>query len=297
MNPTLLAIVHLLRWDKPAGRLILMVPALWGAFLAARGTPPISLIAIIIVGTLATSAAGCVVNDIWDRNLDSQVERTKDRPLASKRLSLTVGAVVGAIGLACAFILATFLNPVTFALCVAAVPFIALYPGAKRVFPVPQLVLGLAWGFAVLICWTAVTGQPSVSAEANRPIWEPSMFFLWGATVLWTLGFDTVYALSDREDDEKIGIQSSARFFGPLAPTAVGLFFLGTSVFLLCTGVMLQLSFSYYLALIAASILWGWQTQKLHEPQPAKTLFPTIFRQNVVIGFLLLAGMIAGSLM
>ncbi|MGK7912952.1 MAG: UbiA family prenyltransferase, partial [Synechococcus sp.] len=242
MNPTLLAIIHLLRWDKPAGRLILMVPALWGAVLAARGTPPISLIAIIIVGTLATSAAGCVVNDIWDRNLDGRVERTKTRPLASKRLSLTVGAVVGVVGLLCAFVLATFLNPVTFGLCAAAVPVIALYPGAKRVFPVPQLVLGIAWGFAVLICWTAVTGQVDA-----LPLWEPAMFFLWGATVLWTLGFDTVYALSDRDDDEKIGIQSSARFFGPLAPTAIGLFFVGAAIFLLCTGLLLQLSLTYYL--------------------------------------------------
>ena len=296
MNPTVLAIVHLLRWDKPAGRLILMVPALWAAVLAARGTPPMSLIAIIVIGTLATSAAGCVVNDIWDRNLDSKVERTKNRPLASKRLSLAVGAVVGAIGLACAFVLATFLNPVTFGLCVAAVPFIALYPGAKRVFPVPQLVLGFAWGFAVLICWTAVTGRSGEAGLADAPIWELSMVYLWAATVLWTLGFDTVYALSDREDDEKVGIQSSARFFGSLTPTAVGLFFLGTSIFLLCTGLQLQLSTSYYLSLAAAGIVWAWQTKKLHEPQPSKSLFPQIFRQNVAIGFVLLAGMIAGSL-
>ncbi|MGK7906328.1 MAG: 4-hydroxybenzoate solanesyltransferase [Synechococcus sp.] len=290
MNPTLLAIVQLLRWDKPAGRLILMVPALWGAFLAARGTPPISLISIIVVGTLATSAAGCVVNDIWDRNLDSKVERTKNRPLASKRLSLAVGIVVGLVGLACAFMLATFLNPVTFVLCAAAVPLIALYPGAKRVFPVPQLVLALAWGFAVLISWTAVTGQAN-----DRPIWEPATFTLWAATVLWTLGFDTVYALSDREDDEKVGIRSSARFFGPFAPAAIGLFFLGAAIFLLCTGLILQLHWAYYVTLAAASAIWVWQTKKLHEWQPSKAIFPKIFRQNVTVGFIILAGMIVGT--
>ena len=292
MHPTFLAIVHLLRWDKPAGRLILMVPALWGAFLAARGNPPIPLIAIVIVGTLATSAAGCVVNDIWDRNLDSKVERTKSRPLASKRLSLAVGVVVGLTGLACAFVLATLLNPVTFALCVAAVPVIGLYPGAKRVFPVPQLILALAWGFAVLISWTAVTGQSN-----DRPIWEPAMFYLWAATVLWTLGFDTVYALSDREDDEKVGIRSSARFFGPLAPAAIGLFFLGTAIFLLCTGLILQLHWAYYISLAIASGVWGWQTKKLHERQLSKAIFPKIFGQNVTVGFILLAGMIVGTSM
>ena len=131
----------------------------------------------------------------------------------------------------------------------------------------------------------------------DRSIWEPAMFFLWAATVLWTLGFDTVYALSDREDDEKIGIKSSARFFGPLAPTAIGLFFVGAAIFLLCTGLLLELSLTYYLALLVACVMWAWQTKKLHEPQPSRTLFPKIFRQNVTVGFVLLAGMISGNLL
>ncbi|WP_017324786.1 4-hydroxybenzoate solanesyltransferase [Synechococcus sp. PCC 7336] len=289
---SLLAIVQLLRWDKPAGRLILMVPALWGAFLAGRGTPPPLLIAVVVVGTLATSAAGCVINDIWDRNLDPLVDRTKDRPLASQKLSLGVAAVVGTISLICAFVLATFLNPVTFALCVAAVPAIALYPGAKRIFPVPQLVLAIAWGFAVLISWTAVAGQ-----LPDCPIWEPATLFLWGATVLWTLGFDTVYAMSDRSDDERVGILSSARFFGPLTPTAVGFFFLGTAIFLVCVGLTMQLHASFYAALGLCVAAWGWQTKRLHQRQPPKSLFPQVFRQNVAIGFVLLAGMIAGTLL
>ncbi|MEQ8957577.1 MAG: 4-hydroxybenzoate solanesyltransferase, partial [Coleofasciculus sp. C2-GNP5-27] len=100
--PTWLAIARLLRWDKPAGRLILMVPALWAVFLAAQGTPPIPLVGVIILGTLATSAAGCVINDLWDRDIDPQVERTKERPLASRALSVQVGVVVALVAMSCA---------------------------------------------------------------------------------------------------------------------------------------------------------------------------------------------------
>ncbi|MEM8779344.1 MAG: 4-hydroxybenzoate solanesyltransferase, partial [Cyanobacteria bacterium P01_G01_bin.49] len=157
-EPTWLKIIHLLRWDKPAGRLILMIPALWAIFLAARGIPPLPLIGVIILGTLATSAAGCVINDLWDRDIDPQVARTRTRPLAAKALSIKVGIAIALISLICAAILAVYLKPLSFWLCVGAVPVIVAYPLAKRVFPVPQLVLSLAWGFAVLISWTAVTG-------------------------------------------------------------------------------------------------------------------------------------------
>ena len=213
-EPTWKKVIRLLRWDKPAGRLILMIPALWAVFLAAKGTPPIPLVGVIILGTLATSAAGCVVNDLWDKDIDPQVARTKTRPLASRALSVRVGIVIFAIALICAAILAFYLNTLSFILCVIAVPFIVFYPLAKRVFPVPQLVLSLAWGFAVLISWTAVT--------ANI---EPATWLLWGATVAWTLGFDTGYALSDREDDLKVGINSSAIFFGQYTPEAIAVFY------------------------------------------------------------------------
>ena len=150
-------VIRLLRWDKPAGRLILMIPALWAVVLAAEGTPSLPLVGVIVLGTLATSAAGCVVNDLWDKDIDPQVARTKTRPLASRALSVKVGIIIFLISLVCAAILAFYLKPISFIFCVAAVPFIVFYPLAKRVFPVPQLVLSLAWGFAVLISWTAVT--------------------------------------------------------------------------------------------------------------------------------------------
>jgi len=283
-EPLWLRIVRLLRWHKPEGRLILMIPALWAVFLAATGKPPIPLVGIIILGTLATSAVGCVVNDLWDRDIDPQVERTSDRPLASRALSIKVGIVVAVIALACAAVLAFYLNPVSLGLSVAAVPLILLYPGAKRVFPVPQLVLSIAWGFGVLISWSAVTGSLS------QPTW-----LLWGATVMWTMGFDTVYAMSDRQDDRRIGVNSSALFFGDYAPIAIGLFFAGTVILLGLVGALMRLHLPFWISLIIATLGWFWQYLRLNQPQLPNPVYGEMFRQNVWIGFVLLAGMIIGA--
>lgn len=262
-----------------------MVPALWAVFLAAHGTPPTPLVGVIILGTLATSAAGCVINDLWDRDIDPNVERTRDRPLASRALSIQVGLGVALVAMGCAFVLALYLNSYTFWLCVAAVPVIVFYPSAKRVFPIPQLVLSLAWGFAVLISWSAVT--------ANL---EPATWLLWGATVLWTLGFDTVYAMSDREDDLRLGVNSSAIFFGDYAAEAVGVFFVGTSGLLAWLGSVMQMHLGFWLALGVAIALWGWQYTRLRQKDLPRPVYGEIFRQNVWIGFIILAGMIAGSI-
>ncbi|MBD1860969.1 MULTISPECIES: 4-hydroxybenzoate solanesyltransferase [Trichocoleus] len=285
-EPTWLTVIRLLRWDKPEGRLILMLPALWAVFLAARGTPPLLLVGVIILGSLATSAAGCVVNDLWDRNIDPKVQRTRNRPLASRALSVKTGFVVLLVSLLCAWGLALYLNPLSFWLCVAAVPVILLYPSAKRVFPVPQLVLSIAWGFAVLISWSAVTGR------LEFPAW-----LLWGATVLWTLGFDTVYAMPDREDDRRIGVNSSALFFGPRTASAIGLFYIGTALLLAWLGLEMQLHFSFWLTWAIAVAGWTWQSIRLRQNHLPPATYGQMFRQNVWLGFILLAGMVAGAIL
>jgi len=284
-EPTWLKIIRLLRWDKPEGRLILMIPALWAVFLAAGATPPLPLVGVIVLGTFATSAAGCVANDLWDRDIDPQVERTRNRPLASRALSIRVGIVVGLVALVCALILSLYLNQLSFWLCVAAVPVILFYPAAKRFFPIPQLVMAIAWGFGVLISWSAVTGS------LDRPTW-----LLWGATVFWALGFDTVYAMSDREDDKRIGVNSSALFFGKYAPEAIAIFFAGTVFLLAWLGVVMQLHLGFWMALVLAAAGWIWQYIRLRDPQLPNPAYGEIFRQNVWLGFLLLGGMIAGIL-
>ncbi|WP_013325231.1 4-hydroxybenzoate solanesyltransferase [Gloeothece verrucosa] len=286
LEPTWLTIIRLLRWDKPAGRLILMIPALWAVFLAAQGTPPLPLVGVIILGTLATSATGCVVNDLWDRDIDPQVERTRNRPIASRALSVRVAIIIAFIALACAAILAFYLNSLSFWLCVAAVPVIIGYPLAKRFFPIPQLVLSIAWGFGVLISWSAVTGSL-----------ETSTWLLWGATIFWTLGFDTVYALSDREDDLKIGINSSAIFFGDYAADAIGFFFAATAGLLACVGVEMHLNMVFWSAWLIAVVAWVGQYIRLRQNEIPRVAYGQIFAQNVWIGFILLSGMILGLLL
>ncbi len=280
------AIIKLLRWDKPTGRLVLMIPALWAIFLATQGSPPALLVLVIVLGSLATSAAGCVVNDLWDRDIDPHVNRTKKRPLASKALTVRVGLGVALVAFACAFGLSRYLNPLSFGLCVAAVPVIIGYPLAKRVFPVPQLVLAIAWGFAVLISWTAAVARL-----------EPATWLLWAATVFWTLGFDTIYAMPDRPDDQRLGINSSALFFGRYVVVAIGFFFTATVAALVGLGLILQLKIIYWLTLACSSFLWIRQVRLLqHEHVPVQA-YGQLFRQNVWIGFLLLGGMVAGNLL
>jgi 4-hydroxybenzoate polyprenyltransferase len=177
-------------------------------------------------------------------------------------------------------------NPLSFWLCVGAVPVIVCYPLAKRFFPVPQLVLAIAWGFAVLISWSAVT------KDLSLPTW-----LLWGATVLWTLGFDTIYALSDREDDLKIGINSSAIFFGKFAPEAIGLFFVGTAICLATLGRILELNLLIYGITWAIAVgLWLRQYLSLRKINLPRSSYGAMFQQNVTIGFILLGGMIIGVL-
>ncbi|MDJ0557379.1 MAG: 4-hydroxybenzoate solanesyltransferase [Microcoleaceae cyanobacterium MO_207.B10] len=278
----LMKVIRLLRWDKPAGRLILMIPALWAVFLATHGMPPIPLVGVIIVGTLATSAAGCVINDLWDRDIDPEVERTRDRPLASRALTIKTGIIIAIIAFACAGVIALYLNTLSFWLSVAAVPVIICYPLAKRVFPVPQLVLSIAWGFAVLISWSAAV------AELDIATW-----ILWGATIVWTLGFDTVYAMSDREDDRLLGVNSSALFFGEYAAYAVGIFFFLTAILLGLLGIEMELHLGFWISLCIATVFWFIQYGKLRQEDIFKP-YGQIFRQNVWIGFILLVGMITG---
>ncbi len=285
VEPTWKTVIRLMRWDKPTGRLILMVPALWALFLAADGKPDWLLLVVIICGTLATSAGGCVVNDLWDRNIDPKVERTRNRPLASRALTVKTGIGIAVVAFFCAIGFALYLNPLSILLCFLASPVILLYPLAKRVFPVPQLVLAIAWGFAVLIPWSAVSGR------LDLPAW-----LLWGATVLWTLGFDTVYAIPDRKYDAQLGVNSSARFFGSSTPEVVGLLFMGTAILLLWLGIYKALGSPFIITWAIACSIWFTHYRKLRTKRQPAHVYGHIFRQNVILGFILLGGMIVGSL-
>jgi 4-hydroxybenzoate polyprenyltransferase len=281
-------IVLLLRWHKPAGRLILMLPALWATVAAAKTQhqlPPLNLLGVVILGSLATSAAGCVINDLWDRDIDPQVDRTKSRPLADRSLSIQVGIAVLLVAGLCAFLLSTYLNPLSFGLCFAAVPVVAIYPACKRFFAVPQLVLSIAWGFAVLIPWSAVTGALDYHA------WQ-----LWTAVIAWTMGFDTIYAMSDREDDLKVGVKSSALFFGRYVTFSIATFFAIALTCLIWLGWEIELGYAYYFACLTAGVIWMWQYNSLNQAEIPNELYQKAFGQNVWIGLIVLIGMLPATL-
>lgn len=210
--------LELLRWHKPSGRLILLIPAGWSLWLTPAVPPSTPLLLALLVGALAVSGAGCIANDLWDRRIDPQVSRTASRPLAAGRIGVpaAVAALLLCLLLALAAVLA--LPPASRGLClalaVATLPLVLLYPSAKRWFPWPQAVLALCWGFAVLIPWAAATG----TLAGGWPL-----ALCWLATVAWTFGFDTVYAMADRVDDRRLGVRSSALSLAAGAVPAVGL--------------------------------------------------------------------------
>jgi 4-hydroxybenzoate polyprenyltransferase len=207
--------LELLRWQKPSGRLILLLPACWSLWLESSN-PNTKLLVLILVGGLAVSGAGCIINDLWDRRIDSQVARTRLRPLArgalDGRFAIGLLLICLAIALAVVWILP---HPwLCLGLALICLPLVLIYPSAKRWFAYPQLILATCWGFAVLIPWAAARG----SLTGGWPLWG-----CWASTIFWTFGFDSVYAMADRLDDQRLGVRSSALSLGPHVVPVVGI--------------------------------------------------------------------------
>ncbi len=209
MNPALTlkerltAYEKLMRLDKPIGILLLLWPTLWGLWFAAGGIPPPNVLLIFLTGTVLMRSAGCVINDYADRNFDPHVERTKNRPLAAGLIRPGEALVLAAVLMLLAFALVLFLNPLTIKLAFVAAALAVIYPFVKRVFPLPQAWLGVAFGFGIPMAYAAMWKNVPVAAWA-----------LLAATMLWAIAYDTEYAMVDRDDDLKIGVKSSAILFG-----------------------------------------------------------------------------------
>lgn len=283
------ALLELLRWHKPSGRLILLIPALWSLWLARAGLPPLPLLGWIVLGALAVSGAGCIANDLWDRRLDPQVERTANRPLASGRVGVSAAVALLLLMLVLALLVVLALPPAHRQLCLllalAALPPVLLYPSAKRWFGYPQAVLALCWGFAVLLPWAAVRG----SLAGGWPLW-----LTWGATLLWTFGFDTVYAMADRPDDERVGIRSSARSLGEQAPLVVALCYSATALALAAAAVLSGVSFAFWPLWLLAAVLMQQQAAVLRRPALPAATYGRHFQRQVQLGALLLLALIVG---
>jgi 4-hydroxybenzoate polyprenyltransferase len=272
------------RFDRPIGAWLLVLPGFW-AFAAAAPSwaEGLRLTLLFTLGAFAMRAAGCVVNDLWDRDLDKQVERTCGRPLAS-------GAVTPYQAMAFLAGLCVIGAAVLFSLCWAAVLvglgsllLIALYPLAKRVTDYPQAVLGLVFSWAAPTGWAAATGGL-----------DPAAFALWAAAFFWILGYDTIYAHQDREDDAMVGIRSTARKFADASPLFVGGCYAACVALLGVAGMLAGSAVWFFVALLGPAWLLSRQVAALDIHDPARCL--ALFRSNREVGLAIALAFLAGRL-
>ncbi|MFL0736342.1 MAG: 4-hydroxybenzoate polyprenyltransferase [Prochlorococcus sp.] len=283
--------LELLRWHKPSGRLILLIPAGWSLWLTPNAPPTAELISLIAIGGLMVSGAGCIANDLWDRRIDRQVERTRQRPLAkgSIRISTAVGLLLLLLLLSLLVVvsLPTASRGLCLGLAVLALPPILLYPSAKRWFAYPQAVLALCWGFAVLIPWAA--------SQANLSGGWP-LIGCWLATLMWTFGFDTVYAMADRRDDANLALKSSALSLGSNALKTVSLSYALACTVLATAAVSAGVSWTFWPFWLIASIGMQKETWALRGSNQPMTTYGQHFQHQVLLGAMLLIGLILGRI-
>lgn len=279
--PTLWAYVQLMRLDRPVGIWLLLWPTWWSLWLAAQGVPSWRNLAIFTAGCVLMRSAGCVINDYADRHLDGHVARTRNRPLVTGQLqprqALTL--FTGLCFLAFALVLLT--NTLTIQLSAGAVLLTVLYPFCKRHTNLPQTVLGAAFACAVPMAW---------AAEANTL--KPEVWLLFCTTLIWTLAYDTFYAMVDRNDDVRIGIRSTAILFGDADRVITSLLQGLVILSLLLLGRKFQMHWPYYSGLLAAGSLFVWQQQLIRDREPAACL--RAFLNNQWVGLAIFLG-IAGD--
>ncbi|HWT28713.1 MAG TPA: 4-hydroxybenzoate octaprenyltransferase [Methylophilaceae bacterium] len=235
---------RLMRLDKPIGILLLLWPTLWALWIAGQGHPPWQTVLIFAMGTLLMRSAGCVMNDIADRDYDGLVERTQLRPLATREVTVKEALTLAALLCLAAFAFVVFLNRLTILLSFAALFLAATYPLTKRFLAIPQAYLGIAFGFGIPMAFAAVRGLIPIEA-----------WLMLLANVFWATAYDTEYAMVDRDDYRKIGIRSSAILFGRYDVPAIMLCYLAMLGLLAYIGMRLGLHWPYYLGLTAATLL------------------------------------------
>jgi 4-hydroxybenzoate polyprenyltransferase len=273
---------RLARIDRPIGTWLLLFPAWWGIALATPGWPDPVLLLLFAVGAVAMRGAGCTLNDIADRDYDARVARTRLRPLPSGRINVVQAGAFLLAQLAVGAAVLFSLNGLSILLGLAVLGLIGTYPFMKRITYWPQLFLGLNFNWGALIGWTAVTG--SLSAPAV-------LLYLGG--VFWTLGYDTIYAHQDKEDDARIGVKSSALALGSRTRPFLFAFYAGAALLWGLAGAASGLGLVFWAALVVAAFHLAWQAARVNTDDAADCL--SKFRSNRVVGWLLFAGIIAGQ--
>jgi len=271
---------QLTRLHRPIGIFLLLWPTLWALWVAAEGFPRLEVFVVFSLGVILMRSAGCVINDFADRNFDPHVERTRTRPIASGSVSPREALLLFASLCALAFLLVLTMNRLTIYLSFIGVGLAAIYPFMKRFTYLPQVVLGMAFGWAIPMAFAAqADGLPKVA------------WLMYVINIVWSMVYDTMYAMADREDDLKIGVKSSAILFGEADRVIIGLLqgtmFLG----LVLLGQQLQLGTAYHVSLLVALVFAVYQQYLIYDRNPARC-FRAFLNNNwlggvIFLGFLL----------
>ena len=273
----------LARFDRPIGWWLLFWPGAWAVALAGGLPERWSLILWLLLGAIVMRGAGCVYNDIVDRDLDAGVARTRSRPIPSGQVSVRNAKVFlllqALVGLA---VLLSF-NLFSIVLGVSSLVVVAAYPFMKRITDWPQFVLGLAFSWGALMGWSAVFGGLSLA-----PV------LLYGGCVLWTIGYDTIYALQDIEDDKIMGVRSTARLFGARAREMVGLLYAGAALFWIAAFAVAGIGWIAWLGLALTATHLAWQVATVRLDDEALAL--RVFKSNRNAGLILFAGLVLDAL-
>jgi len=264
LHPRAWDFVQLMRLDKPIGIYLLLWPTLWALWVAAEGVPSAKNLAIFVLGVILMRAAGCVINDYADRNFDGHVKRTQARPLASGKIQPREALLLFAALVSLSFGLVLLTNASTIWLSFGGLALAACYPFMKRYTYYPQVVLGAAFSWGMPMAFTAETGQL-----------PPEAWLLYIANLLWTVAYDTYYAMADRDDDLKIGVKSTAILFGD-ADRLIIATLQGLALFcLLLAGARFQLGPYFHLGLAGAALCFAWEfwSSRSREPQACFAAF------------------------
>ncbi|MDD0842406.1 4-hydroxybenzoate octaprenyltransferase [Pseudomonas sp. Gutcm_11s] len=280
VHPRTWDFVQLMRLEKPIGIYLLLWPTLWALWVASKGVPSLKLLLIFVLGTLFMRAAGCVINDYADRNIDGHVARTKARPLADGRVSPREALILFAVLVAMSFVLVLFTNLTTILLSFGGLALAACYPFMKRYTYYPQVVLGAAFSWGMPMAFSAVTGE----------LPPPEAWLLYIANLLWTVAYDTYYAMTDREDDLKIGVKSTAILFGD-ADRVIILTLQGLALLCLAmAGARFGLGIWFLLGLLGAAACFAWEFWYTRERDPQKCF--AAFLHNHWAGLAILLGIV-----
>ena len=273
------ALLHLIRFDKPIGTLLLLWPTLWALWIAAGGVPDYALLAIFIAGTFLTRSAGCIVNDLADRRLDGAVKRTSGRPLVTGAVTEREALALFVALMLLAFVLVLFTNPLTIMLSLVAVLLASTYPFMKRYTHLPQVVLGLAFSWGIPMAFAAQSGEL-----------PPALWLLFLGNLWWIVAYDTKYAMVDRDDDIPAGIKSTAILFGRHERLAIAVLQLLCLLTLYLAGRAFALGAYFNLSLLVTAGLFGYQ-QYLIRNRERDACFRAFLHNNWV-GIAILVGIV-----